>query len=76
MVLVERSDALPTDKDPRWASVVARDASADGTFYYSVVTTGVYCSPSCKARLARPEHVRFHATQQDAEQGGFRPCKR
>lgn len=62
--------------DPRWASVVAGDPKADGTFYYSVGTTGVYCRPSCAARLARPENVRFHATCQDAEDAGFRPCKR
>jgi AraC family transcriptional regulator of adaptative response/methylated-DNA-[protein]-cysteine methyltransferase len=65
-----------TAHDPRWASVVARDPRADGTFYYSVETTGVYCRPSCAARLARPENVRFHATCKDAEQAGFRPCKR
>src|ERR1043166_1516024 len=62
--------------DPRWASVVARDPEADGAFYYSVQTTGVYCRPSCAARLARPEHVRFHTTCEDAEKAGFRPCKR
>jgi AraC family transcriptional regulator, regulatory protein of adaptative response / methylated-DNA-[protein]-cysteine methyltransferase len=68
--------AAATVNDPRWASVVARDPEADGTFYYSVQTTGVYCRPSCAARLARPEHVRFHATCEDAEKAGFRPCKR
>ncbi len=62
--------------DPRWASVAARDPEADGTFFYSVATTGIYCRPSCAARLAKPEHVRFHATCRDAEQAGFRPCKR
>lgn len=62
--------------DPRWAAVVARDAKADGTFYYSVKTTGVYCRPSCGARLARPENVEFHATRKDAERAGFRACKR
>jgi AraC family transcriptional regulator of adaptative response/methylated-DNA-[protein]-cysteine methyltransferase len=65
-----------TRKDPRWASVAARDPAADGKFYYSVDTTGVYCRPSCGARRARPENVRFHATRQDAEKAGFRPCKR
>jgi AraC family transcriptional regulator of adaptative response/methylated-DNA-[protein]-cysteine methyltransferase len=68
--------AAATVNDPRWASIVARDPKADGTFYYSVETTGVYCSPSCAARLARPENVRFHATRKDAEKAGFRPCKR
>jgi AraC family transcriptional regulator of adaptative response/methylated-DNA-[protein]-cysteine methyltransferase len=62
--------------DPRWAAVVARDRSADGVFFYSVSSTGVYCRPSCAARLARPENVRFHATREDAERAGFRPCKR
>lgn len=65
-----------TESDPRWAAVVARDRSADGTFYYSVKTTGVYCRPSCAARLARPQNVRFHRTTADAERAGFRPCKR
>ncbi len=56
--------------------MVSRDPTADGTFYYSVNTTGVYCRPSCASRLARPENVRFHATREDAEKAGFRPCKR
>ena len=62
--------------DPRWASIVARDASADGAFYYSVKTTGVYCRPSCAARRARPENVRLFLTCEAAEAAGFRPCKR
>jgi AraC family transcriptional regulator of adaptative response/methylated-DNA-[protein]-cysteine methyltransferase len=68
--------AVATERDTRWASVVARDPQADGTFYYSVKTTGVYCRPSCAARVARPENVVFHATREDAERAGFRPCKR
>jgi AraC family transcriptional regulator of adaptative response/methylated-DNA-[protein]-cysteine methyltransferase len=68
--------AAMTKSDARWAAVVARSAEADGTFYYSVKTTGVYCRPSCAARLAKPEHVQFHATCEDAERAGFRPCKR
>ncbi len=65
-----------TISDHRWAAVVARSREADGRFWYSVATTGVYCRPSCGARLARPENVRFHATREDAERAGFRPCKR
>jgi AraC family transcriptional regulator of adaptative response/methylated-DNA-[protein]-cysteine methyltransferase len=63
-------------EDARWAAVRARDARADGTFVYSVKTTGVYCRPSCAARPARPENVAFHATAAAAEEAGFRPCKR
>src|SRR5215831_16421545 len=62
--------------EARWEAVVRRDRTADGAFYYAVQTTGVYCRPSCAARLARREHVRFHATCAEAEQAGFRPCKR
>jgi AraC family transcriptional regulator, regulatory protein of adaptative response / methylated-DNA-[protein]-cysteine methyltransferase len=68
--------AAATTSDPRWAAVVARSPAADGTFFYSVRTTGVYCRPSCPTRLARPENVRFHASREDAERAGFRPCKR
>ncbi|MBK8175310.1 MAG: bifunctional DNA-binding transcriptional regulator/O6-methylguanine-DNA methyltransferase Ada [Rhodospirillales bacterium] len=66
----------PAEHDPRWAAVVSRDPSADGTFCYSVSTTGVYCRPSCAARRANPRNVRFHACPADAEAAGFRPCKR
>ena len=68
--------AAATEQDSRWAAVLARSAEADGTFFYSVRTTGVYCRPSCAARLPRPENVRFHPTREDAERAGFRPCKR
>jgi len=69
---------LPTgnDADWRWQGVVARDPGADGKFFYSVKTTGVYCRPSCASRLAKRENVAFHKTQADAEAAGFRACKR
>jgi AraC family transcriptional regulator, regulatory protein of adaptative response / methylated-DNA-[protein]-cysteine methyltransferase len=60
----------------RYEAVRRRDARADGQFFYGVITTGVYCRPSCAARLALRENVRFHATTEDAERAGFRPCKR
>ncbi len=68
--------AESTLNDARWAVVAAHDARADGTFFYSVRTTGVYCRPSCAARPPRPENVAFHASANDAERAGFRPCKR
>jgi AraC family transcriptional regulator, regulatory protein of adaptative response / methylated-DNA-[protein]-cysteine methyltransferase len=64
------------DDAAKWAALGARDAQADGSFVYSVRTTGVYCRPSCPARPARPENVAFHATCAEAEAAGFRPCKR
>jgi AraC family transcriptional regulator of adaptative response/methylated-DNA-[protein]-cysteine methyltransferase len=55
---------------------VHRDENADGKFFYSVKTTGVYCRPSCAARRALRENVTFHDTCAEAERAGFRPCKR
>ncbi len=68
--------AAATLRDPRWRAVLMRDAAADGSFFYAVTTTGVYCRPSCAARTPRPEHVTFHATAMEAEAAGYRPCKR
>ncbi|MGO9675570.1 MAG: bifunctional DNA-binding transcriptional regulator/O6-methylguanine-DNA methyltransferase Ada [Methylocella sp.] len=64
------------EQDPRWAFVISRDRSADGAFFYSVETTGVYCKPSCAARRPNPGNVRFHSSAAEAEAVGFRPCKR
>ncbi|HEX9622217.1 MAG TPA: bifunctional DNA-binding transcriptional regulator/O6-methylguanine-DNA methyltransferase Ada [Polyangiaceae bacterium] len=76
--MLEKNRSFParTENDPRWTAVCARAPGADGTFFYSVKTTGVYCRPSCAARRARPENVAFHASAADAERAGFRPCKR
>ena len=65
-----------TEADPRWAKVMARDTASDGQFVYSVKSTGVYCRPSCAARLANPANVRFHLTPAAAQAEGFRACKR
>jgi AraC family transcriptional regulator, regulatory protein of adaptative response / methylated-DNA-[protein]-cysteine methyltransferase len=62
--------------DPRWARVLARDRTADGEFWYSVATTGVFCRPSCPSRAANPRNVQFHDTLKAAKATGFRPCKR
>ncbi len=82
MAVTERADNRHAssrrfaDDAARWAAVVERDPGADGAFYYSVKTTGVYCRPSCAARLARRENVQFHESPAEAERAGFRPCKR
>lgn len=60
----------------RWDAVNGRDAAADDQFVYAVITTGVYCRPSCPARRARRENVQFFHTCAAAEEAGFRPCKR
>jgi AraC family transcriptional regulator of adaptative response/methylated-DNA-[protein]-cysteine methyltransferase len=66
----------PVTDDERWRAVEHRDGAADGRFNYAVLTTGVYCRPSCASRRPRRENVRFFASPADAERAGFRPCKR
>jgi AraC family transcriptional regulator of adaptative response/methylated-DNA-[protein]-cysteine methyltransferase len=63
-------------EDDRWAAVVARDRAADGAFVCAVVTTGIYCRPSCASRRPLRENVRFFDRPEDAARAGFRPCLR
>ncbi len=66
----------PTELDPRWAAVGARDASYDGRFVYAVRTTGVYCRPSCPSRRPLPRNVAFFDSGAKARSAGFRACRR
>ncbi|KAK9427142.1 hypothetical protein V1505DRAFT_293911, partial [Lipomyces doorenjongii] len=60
----------------RWRAVTTRDAAANGHFVYCVKSTGIFCRPTCGARLARRANVEFHTTPTEATAAGFRPCKR
>ncbi len=61
--------------DARWQAVVAKDKNADGKFWFSVKTTGVYCRPSCSSRPANRENVAFHRSSEEAETGTvFNSC--
>lgn len=59
----------------RWQAITQRDATITN-FVYGVLTTKIYCRPSCPARLARRANVEFYDTPTQAEQAGFRACKR
>ena len=61
------SRAILREQRCEWDAVRRRDRAADGAFYYSVLTTGVYCRPICAARLPRRANVSFHATCEEAE---------
>lgn len=67
---------LFADDESRWQAIARRDRAADGVFYFTVRTTGVYCRPSCAAKLAKRENVGFCTSCEQAEKAGFRPCKR
>jgi AraC family transcriptional regulator of adaptative response / DNA-3-methyladenine glycosylase II len=62
--------------DEMMARFYGRDRTADGRFLTGVLTTGIYCLPSCTARKPRPENVRFFAGEDEARTAGLRPCRR
>ncbi|MDX2209136.1 MAG: methylated-DNA--[protein]-cysteine S-methyltransferase [Sphingopyxis sp.] len=62
--------------DDRWAAVLRRDRALDGRFVTGVLTTGIYCRPSCGARHPARGNVRFFADGAAARGAGLRPCKR
>lgn len=63
-------------EDDAWQAVLDRDRSFDGRFVTGVLSTGIYCRPSCAARHPRRENVRFFADGAAARAAGLRPCKR
>jgi AraC family transcriptional regulator of adaptative response / DNA-3-methyladenine glycosylase II len=69
---------VDTDLDPSvaYAACAARDTRWDGRVYLGVTSTGVYCRPSCPARMPRPENCRFFVTAASAATAGFRACRR
>ncbi|MEO3739679.1 bifunctional DNA-binding transcriptional regulator/O6-methylguanine-DNA methyltransferase Ada [Kosakonia sp. WA-90] len=69
------NNAILTDEQ-RWQAVLARSPQADGQFVFAVLTTGIFCRPSCTARHALRQNVRFYPDAQSAVAAGFRPCKR
>jgi AraC family transcriptional regulator, regulatory protein of adaptative response / DNA-3-methyladenine glycosylase II len=59
-----------------YARVLASDATYNGRFFTGVLTTGIYCLPSCKARKPKPENIRFFPTCEAARAAGLRACKK
>lgn len=68
--------STPVDSAVFWKAVVERDRGFDGRFVYAVKRSGVYCRPSCPARLPKRENVSFYATAEAAETDGYRACLR
>ncbi len=61
--------------DQCWQIMQQRDSAFDGVFFIGVMTTKIYCRPSCSARPLR-QNVRFFADAHSAQQAGLRACKR
>lgn len=64
------------DNQDAWTAVLSRDRAFDGRFVTGVLTTGIYCRPSCAARHPSRHNVRFFANGEAAREAGLRPCKR
>ncbi|THF79462.1 bifunctional transcriptional activator/DNA repair enzyme AdaA [Cohnella fermenti] len=62
--------------DEQWQAVANNDGSYDGSFFYAVKTTGIFCRPSCRSKLPNRENIDFFLTADQALAAGFRPCKR
>jgi AraC family transcriptional regulator, regulatory protein of adaptative response / methylated-DNA-[protein]-cysteine methyltransferase len=67
---------MDSSDETRWQAVEQRESAADGNFVFAVLTTGIYCRPSCPARRPKRENVRFYTGPAAAEAAGFRACRR
>src|SRR5258706_13809650 len=81
MNMNRKNQQIKTDIPPRaaaryWRATMTRDARADGTFVLAVRSTHIYCRPSCPARRSLRRNVVFFHSGAEAEQQGFRPCRR
>lgn len=75
-MLAELQQHPSVDTDEAWRAVLARDRAYDGRFVTGVLTTGIYCRPSCAARHPKRDNVRFFTTPAEARGAGLRPCLR
>lgn len=67
--------SMPSEQEMK-AAISSRNIAYDGRFVYGVITTGVFCKPSCRARPARPENLRFFPSIESAIMAGYRSCQR
>lgn len=66
----------PETLDPKacYAALLSRDARFDGHFFAGVSSTGIYCRPTCRAKVPKPENCTYFRTAAEAEAAGYRPC--
>jgi AraC family transcriptional regulator, regulatory protein of adaptative response / methylphosphotriester-DNA alkyltransferase methyltransferase len=63
-------------QEKQWQAIVDCDASYDGTFFYAVATTGIFCRPSCKSRTPKRDNVLIFTHPEEAIAASYRACKR
>ncbi|MFE9834234.1 AlkA N-terminal domain-containing protein [Streptomyces sp. NPDC005551] len=69
-------NGMHTDTERCVRAVQSKDARFDGWFYTAVLTTRIYCRPSCPVVPPKPENMTFHPSAAACQQAGFRACKR
>ncbi|GGE16067.1 hypothetical protein GCM10011571_17110 [Marinithermofilum abyssi] len=67
---------MKIQREVLWEAVVQCDRSYDGSFYYAVKTTKIFCRPSCKSKTPKQENVEFFFDIAEPFRKGYRPCKR
>jgi AraC family transcriptional regulator of adaptative response/methylated-DNA-[protein]-cysteine methyltransferase len=74
---IEMKTSNRSDRDEkRWRAIVSRESESGDPFFYGVLTTGIYCRPGCSARTPNRENVVFFETSAEAEQQGYRSCRK
>ncbi|MFP5227623.1 MAG: bifunctional DNA-binding transcriptional regulator/O6-methylguanine-DNA methyltransferase Ada [Acidobacteriota bacterium] len=68
--------AVMLTEDQAWEAVLARDPAADAEMVYAVITTGVFCRPTCPSRRPSRANVVFFPDPAAAQAAGYRPCRR
>lgn len=69
-------DGSRAEDDQRYQSILNRHPAPEPPFLYGVITTGIYCRPGCRARTPNRENVVYFDSTRQAEQQGYRPCKK
>jgi AraC family transcriptional regulator, regulatory protein of adaptative response / methylated-DNA-[protein]-cysteine methyltransferase len=59
-----------------WEAMLKKDKTKDGQFFFGVLTTGIFCRPSCPARRPLRKNIRFYKTAIEAIADNLRPCLR
>ncbi|MFE2336746.1 AlkA N-terminal domain-containing protein [Streptomyces coelicoflavus] len=67
---------MHTDTERCVRAVRSKDARFDGWFFTAVLTTGIYCRPSCPVVPPKPGNMTFYPSAAACQQAGFRACKR
>jgi AraC family transcriptional regulator of adaptative response / DNA-3-methyladenine glycosylase II len=69
-------NGMHTDTERCVRAVQSKDARFDGWFFTAVLTTRIYCRPSCPVVPPKPENMTFYPSAAACQQAGFRACKR